>query len=133
MANATGRWDAMTNINTVSALDQAIAFLRASLAAGSVAASQVLADAHAQGVAEKTLRRAKDRLGVIVKRVGEKGKRRGFFTWELETLGGQQEVEQPADPVVSPEVPVVEADKPAPVRQVSAPIPERHSEAISYM
>ena len=116
----------MTNINTVSALDQAITFLRAYLASrGTVAASQVLADAYAQGVAEKTLRRAKDRLGVIVKRVGEKGKRRGFFTWELETLD-VQEVEQPVSPVV-------EAGKPAPVRQVSAPIPERHSEAISYM
>lgn len=110
----------MTNINTLSALDQAIAFLRASLAAGSVAASQVLADAHAQGVAEKTLRRAKDRLGVIVKRVGEKGKRRGFFTWELETLD-VQEVEQPVSPVV-------EAGKPAPV-----PIPEKHTEPISYL
>jgi len=126
-------------VKTSSALENAIAFLNTSLAAGSVAASQVLSDAQDQGIAERTLRRAKDRLGVHVKRIGQKGKRGGgSFTWQLDVQVVEPMVEagnlNTALPVSPGGKPSVEASKPAPVKWI---LPDRNyrepNEPISYM
>jgi hypothetical protein len=81
-------------METRSALDNAIAFLTASLAAGPVGALQVLSNAREQGIAERTMRRAKDTLGIEVKRLGEKGRKGGgSFTWQLKDFDSQESVE----------------------------------------
>jgi hypothetical protein len=61
---------------------EAAEFLRAALAAGPRPAREVLAEARAAGLAEKTLRRAKDRLGVRAQRVSETGTAIGSGRWE---------------------------------------------------
>jgi len=67
-----------------SAVDEATEFLKDELADGLVDASQVWRDARDTGLSEKTIKRAKAKLGIITRRLGETGKRGGGkFTWEL--------------------------------------------------
>lgn len=67
-----------------SALDEAIDFLKEELTDGPVPASEILSNARSAGLSEKTVRRAKSRLGISTRRQGETGKRGGGrFTWEL--------------------------------------------------
>jgi putative DNA primase/helicase len=60
-----------------SASDEAAAFLRDVLADGPVTAKQVLAEARDAGIAEKTLKRAKKRLGIASIKQADR------WTWEL--------------------------------------------------
>lgn len=59
-----GRADALEQPAPGVATDVAADWLRSKLASGPLAASDVLADAEAAGIARRTLRRAKKRLGV---------------------------------------------------------------------
>ncbi len=67
-----------------SALEDATDFLRDILTDGEVEAKEVLREAKAAGIAERTLHRAKKVLGVIIRKEGYQGK----WTW---TLKGCQE------------------------------------------
>ncbi|MBX6370111.1 MAG: AAA family ATPase [Rhodospirillales bacterium] len=65
-----------------SAEDEAEEFLRAELEEGPKPASEVRRAAGQAGIAERTLRRAKDRIGVVARRVGGVASG-GYWTWEL--------------------------------------------------
>jgi len=65
-----------------SATDQAIAFLEEVLAIGEVASTAVLKEARQAGIAERTLDRAKQRLGVVANRRGGLGAD-GYWCWSL--------------------------------------------------
>jgi putative DNA primase/helicase len=65
-----------------SALDEATDFLRAALATGVREVEEVRAEARRAGVAEQTLRRARERLGIKAQREGLPGMRQRF-TWTL--------------------------------------------------
>ena len=67
-----------------SAVDDAMGFLKEKLAEGPVDAPVVLRDARNAGLSERTVRRAKAKLGVVAKRQGDPGKRGGGkWKWEL--------------------------------------------------
>lgn len=68
-----------------SALEEACVFLREQLAAGPVPARVVQAEARRAGIADKTLRRAKARLGVRATRVGFGST--GGWMWALPAAG----------------------------------------------
>jgi hypothetical protein len=51
-------------IDVTTALDTAMTFLREELKNGSLPSTQVIADANARGISERTLKRAKQSLGV---------------------------------------------------------------------
>ncbi len=75
--------------------DEAVTFLQEELANGLVPANQVKRDAKDVGIGEKTLERAKTRLGVESKRYGKVGEKGGgAWFWELpggsNGLDGQQ-------------------------------------------
>jgi putative DNA primase/helicase len=63
------------------ALREAVEFLRDALAGGPVSRKTIKTDASANGVSEKTLRRAKSRLGVVTRKMGMK---EGWI-WEIPT------------------------------------------------
>ncbi|MGP8162774.1 MAG: AAA family ATPase [Acidimicrobiales bacterium] len=67
-----------------SELDEAVEFLREVLAAGPVEANVVKRQAHAADIAERTMRRAKERLRVKARKAGS-----GPWTWHLPGEGGQ--------------------------------------------
>ena len=70
--------------NGASPLSEATAFLRVALADGPVPAAQVWRDARDAGLADRTVNRAKVKLGIITQRQGEADKRGGGrFTWRL--------------------------------------------------
>lgn len=72
-----------------SALDEAVDFLRDALADGPQPARDVQRQAREAGIAERTLWRAKARLGVTISRQGEPGKRGGGpVSWQLPLSGG---------------------------------------------
>ena len=79
-----------------SAFDEATEFLKEELENGPVEARQVLRDARNVSIAERTLKRAKDKLGIKTSRRGKKGKRGGGkFIWELPAdthLEGQKDL-----------------------------------------
>lgn len=77
-----------------SARDEAADFLRDELADGPVEWQQIERDRKAAGIAEITLRRARESLGVKIRREGELGKRGGGRSvWELpEVLGAQKDL-----------------------------------------
>jgi KaiC/GvpD/RAD55 family RecA-like ATPase len=52
------------NVDVATALDAAISFLREELKNGALPSTQVIADANAKGISERTLKRAKQSLGV---------------------------------------------------------------------
>ncbi|CCF85910.1 hypothetical protein NITHO_6130001 [Nitrolancea hollandica Lb] len=62
-----------------TARDEAIEFLRDALAAGPVAAKEILRQAREAGINEKTLRRAKGDIGVLAR----KGGFDAGWTWDL--------------------------------------------------
>jgi len=67
-----------------NALTEAKHFLMDTLLTGSVPANDVYEEAEAQDIAKRTVDRAKRELKIIVKRVGEEGKRgKGKWHWEL--------------------------------------------------
>jgi len=67
-----------------SALDDAIDFLKDELAEGAVEATQIEKDTAAAGINPRTLRRARESMGVKVKRQGESGRKGGGrWLWEL--------------------------------------------------
>ena len=67
-----------------SELDEAITFLRDELSDGPVPARGVYRDAEGTAISKRTLDRAKSQLGIITRRLGEKGKRGGGgWTWQL--------------------------------------------------
>ena len=70
-----------------SALDEATEFLRDELAAGPTEVKEIERDADAAGINLRTLRRARESIGVKVKRQGEPG-RRGGGRWVWELPGG---------------------------------------------
>lgn len=86
------RWGGITDISAdallaapetedeKTALQEAIEFLRQTLADGPLPAQEVLAEARKCGIAERTIHRAKAQAGVKTKRQGEPGKR-GGGTW----------------------------------------------------
>jgi len=63
------------------ALSEAVEFLNDVLAQGPVPASQVKEEAEEAGISERTLKRAKKRVGVITYREGELGEGRGAGRW----------------------------------------------------
>ncbi|MQF69590.1 hypothetical protein FIM12_04585 [SAR202 cluster bacterium AD-804-J14_MRT_500m] len=82
------------NAHSQTALQEAQQFLRNTLKDGPIEATRILADATAEGISEKTLRRAKDSLGLQSIRRGEKGKRgNAYYVWlfpeTTNDLGGQ--------------------------------------------
>ena len=89
----------------MTALDEAIEFLKIELADGSMEASQIFANAKQLQIAEKTLKRAKRKLGVFSNREGEPGKKGGGrFVWQLpekvrNDLEGQTYIYGPLDPL----------------------------------
>lgn len=74
-------------------LEEAKAFLLDELSSGPVPTKKVLKDAHDAGLAEKTLRRAKEALGVVAQSEGQAGQR-GAKRW-LWVLPEDGQVEQP--------------------------------------
>ncbi|MFC1942526.1 AAA family ATPase, partial [Chloroflexota bacterium] len=67
-----------------SAIDEAVEFLLDELRDGPIEAVQVFSDAKNLQIAEKTVKRAKGKLGIISRREGEPGKKGGGkFLWEL--------------------------------------------------
>ena len=67
-----------------SVKDEAIEFLRDELADGAVEVKQVERDADAAGINSRTLRRARENIGVKVRRQGETGRKGGGrWLWEL--------------------------------------------------
>jgi len=70
-----------------TAVDDAIAWLQATLADGSLPAAEVLAMADADGIAEKTLKRAKTRLGVRSWKEGNREEATWF--WRLPSQAGK--------------------------------------------
>ena len=79
----------------VSALDEAIDFLKDELADGAVEVKQVERDADAAGIYQRTLRRARENIGVRVKRQSEPGGKRGSgrWLWELPEFLGDHNVQ----------------------------------------
>lgn len=63
-----------------SAVDEAVEFIQEALSDGPRPADDVLKEARKAGIAEKTLNRAKTKLGIKVRRIGITGKR-GGGTW----------------------------------------------------
>ncbi|MDO8750681.1 MAG: AAA family ATPase [Dehalococcoidia bacterium] len=67
-----------------SALEEAVGFVTAQLAAGPVLATQVWGDTHDAGLKDRTVNRAKAKMGVVTHRQGSAGKRGGGgFVWHL--------------------------------------------------
>lgn len=64
-----------------TALRQAMDYLEAALADGPVPSREIMKDAKAQGISERTLYRAKERLGIRARKQPGKG---GGWEWELE-------------------------------------------------
>ena len=60
-----------------------VRFLLAALAAGPQAAADVLEMALAAGVAERTLKRARQALGVVATKLGRPGAEGQRWTWAL--------------------------------------------------
>ena len=77
-----------------TAIDEAIEFLRDELSEGPVEAKQIFSDAKSLSIYERTLNRAKAKLGIISKREGESGKRGiARVKWQLpEDLEGQKDL-----------------------------------------
>lgn len=73
---------AVADENERTALTEAVDFLRAALADGAREVDEVRSEARRAGVAEQTLRRARERLGLRAKREGLPGMRQQF-TWSL--------------------------------------------------
>jgi len=74
--------------DTISELDEAMAFLREELTSGPVSANTVYHDADSIGISKRTLDRAKAKMGVISRHLGEKGKRGGGdWIWEYPSTG----------------------------------------------
>ncbi|MFC1917227.1 AAA family ATPase [Chloroflexota bacterium] len=90
-----------------TAFDEAVEFLLEELKCGSVEASQVWKDAKELNLAEKTVKRAKKKLGIITYREGETGKKGGGkFSWKLpetvsDDLGGQTSIYKEFGPLNS--------------------------------
>jgi hypothetical protein len=72
-----------------SAVDEAIDFLREILSSGPVEAKGIMKQAKAAGIAEKTLRRTKDILGVIVESMKNDGGKVVGWRWRLPKPDGQ--------------------------------------------
>jgi hypothetical protein len=68
-----------------SALDEALEFLRSTLASGPVHAKELFREARDAGHAERTLKRAKQALGVL----SIKGSMSGKWTWEMPPKGAK--------------------------------------------
>jgi hypothetical protein len=73
------RAEASGSQDDAPALEEACAFLAELLAAGPVAAAKVQEEAEALGIAEKTLRRARKKLGLSVTKIGMEG----GWVWSL--------------------------------------------------
>lgn len=71
-----------------SALDEAEGFLRELLAAGPVMAREAEDEAKAGGISARTLRRARERLGVVPRKAGQPGETGQHWQWALPE-GGQ--------------------------------------------
>ena len=69
--------------------DAAADWLRERLANGPVLAADVWADAHAEGLAEATVKRAKRQLRVVARKT--KGRLEGGWLWRLPTAAGARE------------------------------------------
>jgi hypothetical protein len=79
------------------ARDEAADFIRQELAAGPVPAAEMTTRAAALGIAEKTLKRAKQEVGV---RSGKgKGSQTGAWYWELPPEGGAPAIAPTLDPL----------------------------------
>ncbi len=82
-----------------SVLDSAIDFLKDELADGAVEVKQVERDADAAGINSRTLRRARESMGVEVKRQSEPGSKRGSgrWLWQLPEFLADQDVQDDHD------------------------------------
>ncbi len=80
------------------ALSDAENWLQAALAEGPRSARELMAEAKAEGVAARTLRRARERLGVLHAKVAF----RGGFVWRLPTQNGVEASNTPTPPVQAP-------------------------------
>jgi hypothetical protein len=69
-------------VDEASTLDEARGFLRSLLAAGSLATAEIYAAASQAGISEPTLRRAKQREGIVARRLGYGPG--GTWRWSLE-------------------------------------------------
>ena len=66
-----------------SAIDDAEGFLRQLLKEGVVSRRQIMQEAEEAGISEKTLKRAKSRLGVEANRVSDGNEGKGHWEWSL--------------------------------------------------
>jgi putative DNA primase/helicase len=66
-------------------LDEAITWLEGELSVGAVAAKNIVSRARGAGISERTLRRAKDALGVVSERIGFGIE--GIWSWRLPDEG----------------------------------------------
>lgn len=86
-------YEAVTAIADKGPLDEAVDFLQDMLSTGETLATEVMSQARQAGIAEHTLRRAKEKLQVMLSRRGEPGVRGGGKSyWQLpknEDLHGQ--------------------------------------------
>jgi hypothetical protein len=66
-----------------SAIDDAEDFLRQLLKEGVVSRRQIMQEAEEAGISERTLKRAKSRLGVEANRVSDGNEGKGHWEWSL--------------------------------------------------
>lgn len=76
---STLSYDALRDDRESSPIDEAVEFLQTELAQGPVASRELMTRAKGEGIAERTLRRAKADLRVLARKVG-----RGGWEWYLE-------------------------------------------------
>ena len=73
---------ASQNLESTSQLDEATEFLMEILKDGSVPSTEVLKEAEENGIADRTLKRAKNSLGVKSKKITD-GNGKSLWAWEL--------------------------------------------------
>ncbi len=81
--------------NERSAQDEAVEFLRDALADGERDVAEVTKEARQYGVADKTLRRAREQLGIRARRVGAVGSKQKFY-WALPQADDAQDARDDA-------------------------------------
>lgn len=83
-----------------SALDEAVEWLRGELGDGERPAGEVQSAARSAGVAVKTLRRARERVGVVTRREGFGA--RGGWLWSLPEIAPPIDAQPPGAPMETP-------------------------------
>jgi hypothetical protein len=83
----------VADVTQRSALDEAVDFFREALAAGPREVTDIKDEARQAGIAEQTLRRARERLGIKSKREGQPGSKQRFF-WSFFGSEGKGQKEE---------------------------------------